>query len=417
MSKHQEISRGYRHLCKGFQQKNAVLQRPPGQWLFLPADRCAMMYHSKRDWRREEQKLSLQSTHFGTGASGNMQRWSGISLFPWLLKKESGMAGWPRHATVAKEWDPNSSRWVPPMALRFMTSHLSHAHHIQPTIMPSSLNFWSRSRAWFHGHLQCGSVITSHKTSGSTMCRSKISLNLRCLAVIARATCCMYQAPGRLGIGGSYIFFFKSASRKKNWFDHVPQTEIPLHACHSTPCGESLIAHQRWAQCLQANGKPIGNDSGKSEKGLKTLWSCKYLFVSGGHPPNGHWKKMVVKCSDIPLETLGHWGKVYWGFPVDFQCPQLHLRSRQRTGPCLSLEQPSGLWGQEFTWKIHPQRQTTPSLIVLSVLHKECVEHLTGKKSVVQCVFSKKSMTLGNFGPGRSDFLDSVILNRISRLD
>jgi hypothetical protein len=102
---------------------------------------------------------------------------------------------------------------------------------------------------------------------------------------------------------------------------------------------------------------------------------------------------MVVKCgkSDIPLDIEARFIEV---FPSIFSVhvpPQLHLRSRQR-GPCLSLEQ-SGLWGQEFTWKIRPQRQTTtPSLIVLSVLHKECVELLTGKKSLVQCVFKERSL-------------------------
>jgi len=63
-----------------------------------------MMYHSERDWRREEQKkLSLQSTDFGTGASGNVQPVIGdFTISMAAEERSSGMAGWPRHA-VAKE--------------------------------------------------------------------------------------------------------------------------------------------------------------------------------------------------------------------------------------------------------------------------------------------------------------------------
>jgi hypothetical protein len=64
------------------------------------------------------------------------------------------------------------------------------------------------------------------------MCRSKISLNLRVLAVITRATCCMYQAPGRLGIGGSYIYSFSNLppGRRTGLIMSPGQKSLCMHA-------------------------------------------------------------------------------------------------------------------------------------------------------------------------------------------
>ena len=130
------------------------------------------------------------------------------------------------------------------MALRFMTvqpctphSANHHAFQLELLVSESRLISWAPAM-WVSGNITQN--IWIHDASQQNFPQ------------LARS-CCHNQA-NLLHVSSTwqtwhwwelYIFFFKSASRKKNWFDHVPQTEIPLHACHSTPCRESLIAHQR----------------------------------------------------------------------------------------------------------------------------------------------------------------------------